>query len=417
MRILVDQSGYDLLNIGDVAMLQSCVSRLQQQWPAAEIMVIAHEPSVLARYCPGVIAISQTLADLPLSDLLPRRHLLAAEQVWKVTAPYFAGRLGGPRMARVKRDPGELRGQPGTAIQAVMAADLVVASGGGYVTDSWWWHAAGVLSLLSLAQRLGKPTAMFGQGIGPVSRCALRAQATAVLPRLEVVGLREDAIGWDLVQSLDVSPDAVTVTGDDALELIKGHTVANGGALGVSLRVSGYAGVKPVTAAAIGAQVLKAAASLQAPIVGLPVSRYAADADVGVLRAILQPDHGQNGLTLDDIASPEELITASADCRAIVTGSYHAGVFGLAQGVPAVCLSKSSYYQAKFGGLQSLFPEACFVVQLDAPDWAARLSAAIRQAWHLPAPARASATDKAVRLRDAGREAYAQFRTKVEARR
>jgi hypothetical protein len=73
------------------------------------------------------------------------------------------------------------------------------------------------------------------------------------------------------------------------------------------------------------------------------------------------------------------------------------------------------YYQAKFGGLRSLFPEACFVVQLDGPDWAARLSAAIRQAWYLPAPARASARDKAVRLRDAGREAYAQFRTKVEA--
>jgi colanic acid/amylovoran biosynthesis protein len=150
------------------------------------------------------------------------------------------------------------------------------------------------------------------------------------------------------------------------------------------------------------------------------VSRYAADADVAVLRAIFQRDHGQwdygqNGLVMDDIASPEALITASAGCRAIVTGSYHAGVFGLAQGVPAVCLSRSSYYQAKFGGLQSLFPGACFVVQLDAPDWNTRLSAAIRQAWHLPAPARASARDKAVRLRDAGRGAYAQFRTKVEA--
>lgn len=48
VRILVDQSSYDLLNIGDVAMLQSCIARLWSQWPDAEIMVIAHEPVRLA---------------------------------------------------------------------------------------------------------------------------------------------------------------------------------------------------------------------------------------------------------------------------------------------------------------------------------------------------------------------------------
>ena len=54
MRILVDQSGYDLLNIGDVAMLQSCVTRLRMQWPAAEIMVIAAAPGRLADDVEGV---------------------------------------------------------------------------------------------------------------------------------------------------------------------------------------------------------------------------------------------------------------------------------------------------------------------------------------------------------------------------
>jgi len=31
MRVLVDQPAYELLNIGDIAMLQSCVLRLRQQ--------------------------------------------------------------------------------------------------------------------------------------------------------------------------------------------------------------------------------------------------------------------------------------------------------------------------------------------------------------------------------------------------
>ena len=97
-----------------------------------------------------------------------------------------------------------------------------------------------------------------------------------------------------------------------------------------------------------------------------------------------------------------------------MTGSYHAAVFGLAQGVPAVCLSKSSYYEAKFGGLQALFPGACFVVPLDVPDYADQLGAMILRAWHLPASARAAAKDTAICLRDSGRRAYAQFRTEVE---
>ena len=131
--------------------------------------------------------------------------------------------------------PGRVRpGRPRTAIQAVRAADLVVASGGGYVTDTWWWHAAGVLSLLRLAQRLGKPTAMFGQGVGPISERgrggsrALRAQARAVLPRLAVLGLREDRIGKDLAISLGIPAGAVAVTGDDALELIPEGSAADG---------------------------------------------------------------------------------------------------------------------------------------------------------------------------------------------
>jgi len=172
--------------------------------------------------------------------------------------------------------------------------------------------------------------------------------------------------------------------------------------------------VEAMTAAAIGDLVLQAAGTRQAPIVGLPVSRYRADADAVSLRALLSRAPAGTGIVIPDITSPQALISAAASCRALVTGSYHAAVFGLAQGVPAVCLSKSSYYDAKFGGLQALYPGACFVVPLDAPDYAARLSAAIGQAWDLPAPARAAARDATVRMRDNGRDAYAQFRKEVE---
>lgn len=421
-RILIDQSGYDLLNVGDVAMLQSCVIRLRRMWPGADIMVICHAPERLASYCPGTTAIGQTLAGLPVFRMLPRRPRLAAEQAWKMAAPHFAGRF----RARAAR-----RARPRTAIQAVRAADLVVASGGGYVADTWWWHAAGVLSLLRLAQRLGKPTAMFGQGVGPVSERgrgggsrALRMQARAVLPRLAVLGLREDQIGKDLAISLGIRSSAVAVTGDDALELIPDGGAADGSAhggsaqygraLGVSMRVSPYAGVDRTAAETVGDLVVQAAEAFRAPIVTLPVSRYPVDGDLDALRALLHPERSGTDIVLHDLATPDALITAAAGCRVIVTGSYHAAVFGLARGVPSVCLTRSSYYDAKFAGLTALFPGACFVVSLDQPDLAGRLRQAIDRAWHLPAEARDDARKAAARQRQAGRQAYARFRDAAE---
>jgi polysaccharide pyruvyl transferase WcaK-like protein len=407
-RILVDQSGYDLLNIGDAAMLQSCVHRLRQLWPDAEIRVICHAPQRLASYCPGTTAIGRTFADLPFFRILPRRPRLAAEQAWKIAAPYFCGRF---RPRRVGPGP------PHTAIQAVRAADLVVASGGGYVTDTWWWHGAGVLSLLSLAQRLGKPTAMFGQALGPIRAGrwgALRAQARAVLPRLAVLGLREDRIGRDLALSLGAPVDAVTVTGDDALELIPEASARDGRALGLGMRVSDYAGVTQETAAAIADLVVRAAGAFRAPIVALPVSRYPVGNDLATLSALLRPKGSPADIILDDLDAPDALATAAARCRITVTGSYHAAVFGLALGVPAVCLTRSSYYDAKFAGLSALFPGACFVVSLGQPDFAECLRRAMDQAWHLPASARGAARAAAARQRQAGREAYAQFRSAVE---
>lgn len=403
VRILVDQSGYDLLNIGDVAMLQSCVSRLCRQWPDAEIMIIAHEPRRLADYCPGATAIGRTFADLPLFSLLPLKPRLLLDQAWKMVAPYFTARFG----SRIGAP-----GQPRTAIQAVQAADLVVVSGGGFVADMWWWHAMGVLSLLSLAQRLGKPTAMFGQGLGPMAGRVLRAQTAAVLPGLQVLGLREDQ--RDLALSLGARSVAVTVTGDDSLELISDGDSADGLALGVNVRVSRYSGVDKIAAAAVGDLVLQAAEALGAPLLGLPVSRYPADADLGALRLLLDRRDVQPDFAVQDLVSPEALVAGAARCHAIVTGSYHVAVVGLGLGVPVVCVSKSPYYDSKFSGLRALFPGACSVVSLAAPDYAVRLRSMIQEAWHLPESVRSGARVTASRLRVAGREAYAQFRIAAE---
>ena len=98
-----------------------------------------------------------------------------------------------------------------------------------------------------------------------------------------------------------------------------------------------------------------------------------------------------------------------ANCRAVVAGSYHAAVFSLALGIPAVCLTRSAYYDAKFSGLVSLFPGACQMIGLGGPGWAAGLREAIGRAWRLPPADRGAARAVAARLQGAGRDAYARL--------
>jgi colanic acid/amylovoran biosynthesis protein len=109
-------------------------------------------------------------------------------------------------------------------------------------------------------------------------------------------------------------------------------------------------------------------------------------------------------------------------CRVVVTGSYHAAVFALSNGIPVVCVVGSHYYGTKFYGLVSQFGEAgkagCRVVVPNAEDpegSRAELIAAIREQWDraeaLAAPLRAAAAQQIA----AHHGAYARLRHLHEA--
>jgi polysaccharide pyruvyl transferase WcaK-like protein len=405
LRILIDHGQYDHLNIGDTAMLQACVAGLYGEWPGAEIMVLTNSPGRLSEYCPGVTPVSLAYARVPAIGRLPWPVRSASERLARAAAPY----LSDARPARMSQ-----AGQPRTLVQAVRSAGLVVASGGGYITDKWSRHATGVLRVLRLAQHLGKPTAMLGQGLGPITQPALRARASAVLPHLAILGLREGQLGGRLALELGARHAAVTITGDDALAVIPDKGLADGQALGINLRVADYAGVDSSDARAISAILLRSAQELAAPIEALPISGQPADSDVATIGALMAGARGRGGVTPGELPTTDSLAASAASCRAIVTGSYHAAVFGLAQGVPAVCLTKSAYYDAKFAGLKALFPTACSVLSVAEPDFGNRLTAAVANAWHLPRPAREAAMHSAISQRESGRKAYTRLREAVE---
>lgn len=411
MRVLLDHSGYDLLNLGDVSMLQAAVIRTRRQWPDAVIDVVTYTPDRLQLFCPGTRPVRLAVAaQFPVAHR-SKRIQIGLEQVHKMTVPHLRAlpplwRLL-PRERRVEIDP--------TLLQAIDAADVVVAGGGGYLADPFWWHGIGVLSVLEMAQRQGKPTAMFGQGVGPLTHRGLVRMTRRVVPNVEVVGLRERVRGPELLKRLGVAPAVLRVTGDEALELAVNDPPADGApaaeppagrGLGINVRVAAYAGVAADLLPVLGAAVRRAAGAFEAPVVPLPISLYPEDGEPEAIAEITPPGLAEAPTALQ---TPADLVAAASRCRAVLTGSYHAAVFALAQGVPAVCLVKSAYYAGKFDGLAALFPSVCSTVSLDDPALPAALDTALVAAWDAGAQAREAARRSARAQLQAGRDAYDYF--------
>jgi colanic acid/amylovoran biosynthesis protein len=260
-------------------------------------------------------------------------------------------------------------------------SDMVLVRGIGQLTDSFLDSAARLLRTLRQAQCLGKLTAMTGQGIGPITHPGLRELARQVLPRVDLIALREGRVGPGLLASLGVPAERIVVTGDDAIEpanRLAPPELGNG--LGVNMRVAEYAGVASGDEAVLRG-VLHAFAQLHGvPLIPVPISRNEHENDFGTIARLIDgaPPAAPDWKAIDE---PLAVCRLAGRCRVVVTGSYHAGVFALSQGASVVGLAKSDYYRDKFEGLAHQFGGGCTLVDLGKPDLQRRLADALAQAW------------------------------------
>jgi colanic acid/amylovoran biosynthesis protein len=265
--------------------------------------------------------------------------------------------------------------------EALLGADLVVASGGGYITDAFAGHAIGILSVLEKAMQLGKPTAMLGQGLGPVQSKKLLNKATSILPSVHLIALRESRAGLPFLDSLGVARDRVVTTGDDAIELAyEAHAPELGNGIGVNLRVSPYSKVDRTLIKKVRAVLQNVAGKYNVPMIPLPISLVDVESDARTIRELLAgyADVSDREQSPD---TPCKVLREVSRCRLVVTGSYHAGVFALAQGIPVVGLASSSYYVYKFLGLADQFGTGVQSVFLGDEQLHEKLMTAIDLAW------------------------------------
>lgn len=416
MRILIDFGGYDFLNIGDSAMFMVAVSRLSRLWPEATITVVSRNSAMRERLLPNVRA-----TDPAPHSAWAREQVtpFALAKVWSACYRFVLGtedivRMRSPRtwaaafVARngLKAGP---NGQMGyDVLRFIDNFDMVVSAGGGFINDAFQFHARAALLLLGVAQGMGKQTAMFGQGFGPLDNRELWPLAAKVIPRLDMLTLRESLESLRIAKALGAKPDRMEVTGDDAVELaLELGPSPPGQGIGFNVRVSNYAHLNHAAAATLSDRVRAASDRLGVPVIPVPISQYEQEDDLAVAIKLLG-----DKIPFDARAVPEEpmdVVRAADRCRIVVTGSYHAGVFALSRGASVVGLAASPYYVGKFDGLRKQFGDGCHVVRLDQPDPDKQLDAAIEQAWTLAPKCRQSLLDAAEKQARSGRLAYEKF--------
>jgi Polysaccharide pyruvyl transferase len=401
-RVFIDHSGYDLLNIGDTAMLKATVTRLQDRWPRARLQIITTSRERLAALCPGTDPIVLMPERGPMGWLPDRvRGGIGLRYKRAVSArPWAAWRFS----------PGA-----GQLLDALQGCDLAVCSGGGFVNDSFRLHASGVLAALRSMQRRGVMTAMLGQGYGPLADPPLVELAGTVIPQLTLISLRGPQ-GQQAVSGLRGGRGGPVVTGDDALELAGAGRLAVGPALGVNLRATAYTGLESGLAGQIASVVAAAAAGAGMPVRGLPISWHRGGEDWRALAGAFGADSvvARTGRPVRDITS---LAAAVAGCRVVVTSSYHAAVFALARGIPAVGISSTPYYDGKFGGLRELYgPRAVSVLAVSQAGWPDRMRSLVRAAVELDYGARAAVAERSAELASMSRGVYETLFELVESR-
>jgi len=415
-KILVEPGSYACLNMGDVAMMQVAVTRLRDMWPKAEIGVVTGHTDRLARFCPAVTPISMEARNAWLSG----RYLIGGlrqklpngisatlqnleSHLW-LQHPKLSN-LGVRLKANILRRPAP---SPSSFRKKLAESSLLVVSGTGRLNDAFADSACPLLDELEFALHAGIPVIAFGQGVGPITDPELLKKARTVLPRLKLIGLREGRMGLPLLESLGVPRNNIYITGDDAIELaFQSRPSFLGNAIGINLRLAGYAGTGSEMVVAMREPLQHAVQTLNSFLVPIPISLHSADSDVDSIGRIMST---QNNSALATVECPEDVTRRIGDCRVVVTGSYHGGVFALAQGIPVVGLVNSPYYEQKFLGLQEQFPGGCRILDFRRSITAIEIQNAIQQAWESAAQVRESLLRAAAHQIDCGHAAYKKVR-------
>jgi colanic acid/amylovoran biosynthesis protein len=418
--ILIVPGDYVLRNAGDIAMLKTAVSRLRRMWPKASIQILGDESNVRPGLCydarpMGIAGHRLWFGPFLLPSILRDESRSWVRKLENHLRRRYPSRVESIFRARFRQHPPVIQALD-EFLGAVATADLVIVSGMGGITDAFPEFAENLLDMLHLALHYRRLTVLMSQGIGPLENPGLIARARAVLPRVELIALREELAGGALLNLLGVDRRRTLTTGDDAIEMAyESRSPTLGSGIGINLRAASYAGVNQELVEQVGRILREVARKYSTRLVALPISWVPGEEDSVTIGTLL----ADNPALVDStrrIGSVSEVLEQVRRCRIVVTGSYHAAVFSLSQGIPAVGIANSQYYLDKFRGLSNQFGGYCEVVDIAATDSLIHLRAAIERVWETAVDRRPMLLAAARRQIGLSRAAYKKVHELVVSR-
>lgn len=386
MQIVVEPGSYTCMNMGDVAMMQVCVSRLAELWPGAKIGIVTQAPERLAFFCPNAKPIIETGKEYWFEDKLFGRGMnflpLALKTTLRSSETFLRDRwpVAVSSLLATKRrmKTMDFKGVY-DFVNAVVHSDLVLASGMGMVNDEFCGRALQMLATLDMANQHDVPTAMLCQGIGPVSDPGLLSAMKTVLPKVRIVSLRESVHSPQVLKEVNYPSDRIMLAADDGLQLAyENRASALGGSIGVNLRVAKYSQIEENIVSATRVALQSVAAKLQTSFIPVPIL-FRDGSDLKTATELISGYENRTCGTPE--MTPLDVIHRIGRCRVMLTGSYHGAVFALGQGISAIALAKSPYYLAKFKGLKEQFGDGCQLMDCSDDVDAEQLIAAVDGAW------------------------------------
>ncbi len=383
MRILVEPSGYPspLRNVGDIAMQHTALSRLAQRWPDSRIEVFTDNPDQFPFYAENVKPLSTLGRRLWLFGMLRNRRV--PERLQRLESNLMRANPDARRFLsnfRLRALPSHLAREIESFLEAAKNADTLVVCGMGGVADVFDLYALDLLDTIKLVKQNGKSKVlMFGQAFGPVAEDQVLFRcARETMPMVDFIGLRESRASAPFLSKLGIDPRRIFLTGDDALEVaVQNRTARPGTSIGVNVRVAPYSEVNLKDVQQLAAPIQRFATAKSASLVSLPCSTYLEEEDAVFIRTVV----GGSEPTGNDGVTPDSMIAKFHRCRIGVSGSYHAAIFALAQGVPVIGLYRSAYYRDKFLGLAQMFGTGVSPIDLAESDWPQVLESCLHEAW------------------------------------
>jgi polysaccharide pyruvyl transferase CsaB len=285
--VLSGYYGFD--NLGDEAVLAATVAALRTRRPGVEISVLSGAPNATAH--------AHGVAGIP-------------------------------------------RARPGDLVRALRGCDLFLSGGGTLFQDvtSWrspWYY----LSVLGLARRLARRTAVYAQGIGPLRGRAVRCAARRLLNGVDLITLR-DPDSMASLASLGVDRPPAVLTGDPALLLTPDRSArvlaeqaqwGEGDHVGLALRSWGSDSWCDVVSAAARAVAERHGVRWICLALHRPW-------DLELAERVAQ-QIGRGARVVREPVGPREMMALIGGLRFVVGARLHALIFAATQGLPLVALT------------------------------------------------------------------------------